>query len=215
MPSVFGQSDRRLKGELASARARIAELEAELERLAGRDALSGGLLTMSVFRSRLDEELRRAVRYGRPLSLILVDIDRFGRLNLEHGFGAGDLAIGAVGGAIATSIRTHDLACRIGSDEFAILLPETGDAQALEAAERVLTAVVRLEVGGTGDLTASAGVAGTEAAHTAEALLAAATSALERAREAGGGRAMLAPTDSDGAAVVLSLDPGAEPSRGD
>jgi diguanylate cyclase (GGDEF)-like protein len=210
---MFGSSDRRLKADLAAARERIAELETELERVAGHDTLSGGLLTMSVFHNRLDEELRRGMRYGRPLSLILVDIDDFGRLNLEHGFGAGDLAIGAVGGAIATSIRTHDLACRIGGDEFAILLPETGEQQAMEAAERVVAAVATLEVG-AGALTASAGVAGTEAAHTAEALLAAAGTALDRARDAGGGRVAIAPTDADGAAIVLSGEPGAD-SLGD
>jgi diguanylate cyclase (GGDEF)-like protein/putative nucleotidyltransferase with HDIG domain len=189
---VFSSRDRsKLTADLATARARISELETELARLSSRDPISEELLTLRAFRAQLELDVQRAQRYGRPLTVALVDVDRFRYLNLKHGYGAGDLVLGGVGNAIAECTRAHDLACRIGGDEFAILFPETEPAGAFDAVVRILASLERLDAGGVTGHSASAGVAALEPAQAPEALLAAAGSALEQARAAGGGQAMM------------------------
>jgi diguanylate cyclase (GGDEF)-like protein len=202
---VFASRERdRLAAELVAARARIAELETELTRLASHDPISGGLLTPRAFRAQLELDISRAQRYGRPLAVGVIDVDRFRYLNLKHGYGAGDLFLGAVAAAIAASTRTQDLACRMGGDEFTVLFPETGGPGAFEAVERILAEIARIEAGGARDHSASAGVALLEPEQGPAAVLAAAASALERARAGGGGHAVLhAP--ASGAALEADL----------
>ncbi len=153
--------------------------------------VSGGLLTLRAFRAQLELDVQRAQRHGRPLTVALLDIDRFRYLNLKHGYSAGDLVLGGVGAAIARRTRSQDLACRIGGDEFAILFPETETPGALDAVKRILVSLEDLEAGGVRGHSASAGVASLDPAQTPEALLAAAGSALEQARLAGGGQVIL------------------------
>lgn len=189
---MFPSRDRDLlAAELETARGRIAELEAELARLGSRDPVSGGLLTLRAFRTQLELDVHRAQRHGRPLAVALLDVDRFRYLNLKHGYATGDLVIGAVGAAIAERTRSHDLACRIGGDEFVILFPETEPPGALEAVNRIILTLEDVEIGAIRGLTASVGVAALAAEHTPESLLAAAAGALDQARAAGGGRALL------------------------
>ena len=128
----------RLAGQLEAARVRIAELKSELARASSRDPISSQLLTLRTFRTQLELDVQRAERYGRPLAVAVLDIDRFRQFNLEHGYGAGDLVLARVGGAITAAIRTNDLACRVGGDEFAIMFPETDAAGAHEAVGRIL-----------------------------------------------------------------------------
>lgn len=127
--------------------------------------------------------------------MAIIDVDRFRRLNLKHGYGAGDLILAAVASVIAERTRANDLACRIGGDEFALLLPETEQAGAYETINRILIELERLEVGGLQGISASAGLAVLEPEHSPEALLAAAASALEAARAAGGGQAVTYSTE--------------------
>ncbi len=173
--------------ELAGARRRITELEAELSRLQQRDPLTKSLLSLSAFRTQFELDVARAQRYGHPLSVALLDIDRFRQLNLERGYASGDGVLVAVGGLIGEGTRVHDLACRIGGDEFVLLLPETGTAGALQTVQRMLVELEDLEAGGVRGISVSVGIAALEAGQTPEALLAAARTALEQAR-AGGGR---------------------------
>jgi diguanylate cyclase (GGDEF)-like protein len=195
---VFGSRERdNLAAELAVAQGRIAELEADLARLGSRDQVSGGLLTLRAFRAQLELDVRRAHRHRRPLCVAVIDIDRFRYFNLKHGFGAGDQVIGGVGAAIARRTRSHDLSCRLGGDEFALIFPETTALGALDAVKRILVELEELEVGGVRGHTASAGVAELGPEQSAEALLAAAGSALERARAAGGGQAQVCSAPSD------------------
>ena len=119
--------------------------------------------------------------------MALLDIDRFRHLNLEHGYAAGDAVLAAVGRLISEQTRVHDLACRMGGDEFGFLLPETGVAAATEAIERILVELEDLEAGGIRGVSASVGIAALEIGQKPESVLAAARSALEQAR-AGGGR---------------------------
>jgi diguanylate cyclase (GGDEF)-like protein len=182
---------------LATARQRIAELEGELSRLASRDSLAQSLLTLQAFRTQLELDVQRAHRYGRPLSVALVDIDGFRLLNLKQGYAVGDQVLAAVGGLIAAQTRVHDLACRVGGDEFAILLPETGVTAALQAIERILLDLEDLEAGGVRSISVSVGIAALQSGGTAENVLAAARSALEQARAAGGHQASIFAGDSD------------------
>jgi diguanylate cyclase (GGDEF)-like protein len=135
---VHVRDSKGLSDKLAEARKRIAELEADLARLEQRDPLTRSLLSLTAFRAQLDLDVGRANRYGRPLTVALIDIDGFRQLNLERGYGAGDAVLVAVANLIADWTRVHDLACRVGWDEFALLLPETGALGAKRAMERLL-----------------------------------------------------------------------------
>lgn len=190
--SVFAARDRdRLTAQLAAAQARIGELEAEVSRLSSRDPICVELLTRHAFMAQFELDVQRAQRYSRPLAVALIDVDRFRNLNLKHGYGAGDLVLGGVGAAIVSCSRTHDMACRVGGDEFAVLFPETEAEGAVDAVERILASLSDLDAGGLRGHSASAGIAVLEPSHTPETLLAAAGSALEGARAAGGAQLMV------------------------
>ena len=189
------REESRLAAELAEARARIAELEAERDQLSPRDPICTDLLTLAAFRFQLSTEVLRAGRYGRPLAVAVIDVDGFRAFNLQHGYRSGDRLLAAVGAAISDGTRMHDVACRIGGDEFAVMFPETEPAGAAEALDRILAALENVEAGGVRGHAASAGVAMLEPGQSPESLLAAAAEALGSARAAGGGRtAVFAPT---------------------
>jgi diguanylate cyclase (GGDEF)-like protein len=193
--------------ELAAARARIAELEEHLAAVSSRDTVVPGLLSLSAFRGQLEVDVQRAHRYGRALSVALVDVDGFRRVNLEHGYAAGDEVLTGVGAAIVRSVRGSDLACRTGGDEFAVLFTETDSDAAARAMERVIVELRTVEVGRAGEVSASAGVAELFASEGPEALLARARDGLEMARSDGGGRVFAA--GADGAARSRPLNPSA------
>jgi diguanylate cyclase (GGDEF)-like protein len=181
---------KRLSEELATARERIGSLEEQLTWLSQRDPLIPSLLSLGAFRTRLDLDVARAHRQGRQLTIALLDIDGFRKVNLEHGYGAGDAVLVAVGGVIAGRIRIHDLACRTGGDEFGILLPETA-AASLETINRILFELEDLDAGPIRGISASVGIAGLESGQRPESVLAAARAALEQARAGGGRRAVV------------------------
>jgi diguanylate cyclase (GGDEF)-like protein/putative nucleotidyltransferase with HDIG domain len=193
-----GQHDDLLR-ELARLRQRLAELEEERVRSLRLDSVTG-LLSARAFRGRLSEEVDRARRYQRPLTVVVVSIDDFSSLELRHGFKAGDELLIAVAKRLGSSTRSHDLIGRTGQAEFGLLMPETGADGALPSLERLL---VELEVVGDGAIRAagaSMGVAVLERGMSAEGLLASARLACEHAQQTGGGRAMLAAERSvDGA----------------
>ncbi|HEX6117568.1 MAG TPA: diguanylate cyclase [Solirubrobacterales bacterium] len=195
---------------MATARGRISALEAELAQRGSRDALTGSLLTLRAFRAQLDLDVRRAQRYRRPLSVALVDVDGFRAVNSDAGYAAGDELLTAVGAAIDRATRAHDLACRTGGDEFAILLAETPAADACIAVERLLLELEDVKLGRVRGVSASVGVADLTAAVTPEGMLAAARDGLDAARAAGGGRVAECPGvvaaggTADGKADVVS-----------
>jgi len=180
-----------LAEQLAAARQRIAELEGRLSQLEHRDPLTGSLLSLRSFRTQLELDVARAERYGRPLSVALMDVDRFRNLNLEHGYAVGDAVLASLGHVIAEQTRMNDLACRMGSDEFAILFGETEAVDALAAIQRILLELEDIEVGAIRGIAVSVGVAGLQPGQRSEVLLAAAGAALEQARAAGGSQAVL------------------------
>lgn len=93
------------------------------------------------FDSTLEREISRARRSGRPLSLIVLDIDHFKRINDAHGHVAGDAVLRQVAGVVAANVRRDDTVARTGGEEFAVLAPEMPHAGALSAAE-ALRAVI-------------------------------------------------------------------------
>ena len=104
-----------------------------------------------------------AARYGRPLSFLLLDIDEFKNVNDEHGHASGDLALEALAGALAATVRTSDFASRYGGDEFAVFAPELDPAGARELAQRIARAARDVRVtaadGAEITLTVSVGIA--------------------------------------------------------
>lgn len=113
--------------------------------LAGVDGLSG-LANRRTFFDRANQELERASRYGRPLSLATFDLDRFKAVNDTHGHAAGDAAIRATATCVAGQLRNLDTLARIGGEEFAVLLPETNLVKAAAVCERLRAAIARTSV---------------------------------------------------------------------
>ena len=174
--------------QLADARRRIAELEAELAQRDSRDPLARTLLTLRAFRAQLELDVSRAQRYKRPLTVALLDIDGFRAINLRHGYAVGDQVLAAIGNLISEQTRVNDLACRMGGDEFALLLPETNTDAAVQLAGRTLVALEDIEAGPLRGLSVSIGIAELAENQPPEGLFAAAGEALQQARAGGGGQ---------------------------
>lgn len=136
-----------LAGFLARVLRRSLRENRRLARYATHDPLTG-LSNRRAFGAHLRQWTAWSARYGRPLTVALLDIDTFKRVNDEHGHAAGDALLVAVAQAISGAVRASDMAARYGGDEFAILAPETGPEDARRLAERVLEAVRATEVVG-------------------------------------------------------------------
>jgi diguanylate cyclase (GGDEF)-like protein len=106
--------------------------------------------------------MARCVRYGRPLALVMFDIDHFKRINDDHGHLTGDYVLKEMARRLATRIRRDELLARYGGEEFAAVLPETGRTGALEFGEQIRTLVGKEPFEFEGDkltVTISVGVA--------------------------------------------------------
>jgi diguanylate cyclase (GGDEF)-like protein len=135
-------------------------------------------------------ELKRCANSKHPVSLIMIDVDQFKAFNDKFGHVAGDRALSAVAHVLKNQFRTKDLLTRYGGDEFAVLLPEVAEKEAMAIAERVRTAVSGKTADGSDSLIrvpveVSIGVAELEAKGTYESLLTSADAALYRAKDAG------------------------------
>ena len=98
----------------------------EHERLLSRTDYLTGVANSRAFYDSASMELSRIRRYGRPLTLILIDLDNFKSINDHFGHGVGDTALRVVAQTISGHLRSSDVAARVGGDEFAVLLPEAG-----------------------------------------------------------------------------------------
>jgi diguanylate cyclase (GGDEF)-like protein len=142
-------------GVVFSLREEIRKLVTRLGELATRDSLTGAL-NRGAFEQRLEAELARASRTEAPLALVVLDVDHFKRINDSQGHAAGDHALRALSSAVMIAKRRSDIFGRIGGEEFAIALPDTGIAGA-EAFAEGLRESLRPAVGGV-SLTVSLGV---------------------------------------------------------
>lgn len=147
---------------LASGAIENARLHAHVSEQAVTDALTG-LPNRRYFDERLESEVGRANRYGKPLTLAMLDIDHFKRINDAYGHAAGDAVLRQVAHVLLEQIRDADFVARYGGEEFVLILPETDVSRALFVAERIRQAVaaasLRLPDGRELSVTASLGIA--------------------------------------------------------
>ncbi|HEY7573595.1 MAG TPA: GGDEF domain-containing protein [Thermoanaerobaculia bacterium] len=188
-------ADDRIKEEL---RALLAPLTTALHasrnwRIAVTDELSG-LSSRRYFESRLAEEWARRERYGTPLSVAIFDLDRFKSVNDTQGHAAGDMVLRRFGELVRREIRSTDVACRYGGEEFAVLFAESTASAASAVAERIRRALKREEFEWEGRpfrVTVSAGIAGADEKADRGQLLFRADKALYSAKNAGRNRVLV------------------------
>ncbi len=164
-----------------------ARLFAEARELADLDSLTG-LHNRRCFHEFLQREIARARRYDRSLALIVMDIDDFKRINDRIGHLGGDHVLAEVANRMQAAVRSTDIACRVGGDEFAIVLPESnrGDAELL--AGRISRAIAAQQIEKAGSLNLSAGVAELNDDDTPDGFFERADDALYRAKDSGKAR---------------------------
>jgi diguanylate cyclase (GGDEF)-like protein len=131
--------------KLRKLQAELLRTNSELQRLTQTDHLTD-VANRRYLAERLEEEYLRARRYDRPLSVALLDIDHFKRINDEHGHPGGDHALVEVAKLIKYTLRCHDFVARYGGEEFAMLLPETSADRAILALERVRIAIEHADI---------------------------------------------------------------------
>ncbi|HWH15004.1 MAG TPA: PAS domain S-box protein, partial [Miltoncostaeaceae bacterium] len=170
--------------ELVSVAISAAETRAALAAQALTDPLTG-LANHRAFHERLREEVSRARRYERPLSLAVIDIDHFKRLNDLHGHQAGDRVLAAIATRLNRTARTAELVARVGGEEFAWILPECDADAAALAVERARAAVGSEPLWAGERVTVSAGVCSLTVARDAGELYRLADSALYWAKANG------------------------------
>jgi len=163
----------------------------EARQLADLDALTG-LHNRRYFHETLVREVARAHRYTRNLALIIFDLDDFKAINDRIGHLSGDGVLAEAAERILQVVRSADIACRVGGDEFAVILPESRLRDADQLYARLRTALSSKPVGQAGPLTMSAGVAELQADDDAIAFFQRADHALYGAKEAGKGQVVAA-----------------------
>ncbi len=195
-----------MRNELARLLGRLTDQNADLERLATTDSLTGLANRRSLF-DHLGQEVYRAQRYGTALSLVMFDIDHFKRINDSWGHAAGDCVLREIGRETQQLLRKTDRAGRYGGEEFVVLLPETNLAEARWLARRLMqqisTMVVALADAPPISVTISVGIATLAPDESGDALVHRADQALFKAKQGGRNRIEVAATPG-----------GSHPSRG-
>ncbi|MBA2383151.1 MAG: sensor domain-containing diguanylate cyclase [Actinobacteria bacterium] len=159
----------------------------EARQLADLDALTG-LHNRRYFHEMLAREVARAHRYGRSLALVVFDLDDFKAVNDRIGHLAGDGVLAEAAERVRQVVRSADIACRVGGDEFAVILPESSLDDADQLCKRLEAAISARPVGQAGRLHLSAGVTEVRAEDTAVSFFERADEALYRAKAAGKGK---------------------------
>jgi diguanylate cyclase (GGDEF)-like protein len=195
------------------------KLRDTLREMALRDGLTG-LYNRRYLEDVFSRELHRAERSGKPVSVVMIDIDHFKHFNDKHGHDAGDFVLSAVARAISNNIRPSDIACRYGGEELAVVLPETNLECARDRAEQMRRAIRETNLTHAGQTlpgpTASFGVAVYPAngAKPAE-LLKAADQALYQAKQQGRDRVCVAGESAPaGGAARAHREKGLDAKRG-
>ncbi|HNY10954.1 MAG TPA: diguanylate cyclase [Candidatus Wallbacteria bacterium] len=143
----FNEYDRALAMSLATQAAMTID-NARLYELSITDGMTK-LFIHRYFQIRLEEEMKRSVRYGKPVSLVMTDIDHFKKFNDTYGHQIGDMVLIKVADIMRETIRNEiDIACRYGGEEFAVIAPQTGPDDARRMAERLRDAIERAALAG-------------------------------------------------------------------
>jgi len=156
----------------------------EARQLADLDGLTG-LHNRRYFHEMLARECARAHRYNRRLGLIVFDIDDFKVVNDRIGHLAGDAVLAEAAARVREVVRTADIPCRVGGDEFAVIMPESGIEQAEQLFSRIQSTIGGHPIGQAGRLHVSAGVTALKAEDDSISLFERADDALYRAKESG------------------------------
>ncbi len=187
---------------------RLVVAKESLRREAAHDGLTGVWNRKSIL-SILDRELQRAERDHQPVGLIMIDVDHFKIINDTRGHAAGDTVLRIIASGIAAMVRPYDSVGRYGGEEFLIVAPGCGMAEAWDLAERVRRHVASCSImveGASVQVSLSLGIATGESAAELEKLLQAADTALYVAKNAGRNR--VAPNMSRAAKAAQSPTPG-------
>jgi diguanylate cyclase (GGDEF)-like protein len=184
-----------LRREQFRGRVELERVRDDLQIIATTDALTG-LLSRRRFLELAERDLARARRYGRRLSLLAIDLDHFKQVNDRYGHAAGDAVLIAVAQALIEQTREHDLVGRLGGEELALVLPETGLEAAQQLAQRIRAHIRSLMPESDGvriPITVSLGVAEARPDDlSVQALLKRADRALYQAKEYGRDRVVAA-----------------------
>lgn len=172
-----------------------ARLFTQMQQLALTDGLTGCVNRRS-FEMQLERDLRLATRMRQPVSLIMLDIDHFKRVNDTYGHDAGDAALRFLADVLRDELRGVDTAARYGGEEFAVILPQAALEGALIVAERLRSRLETTEVPGIGHITASFGLATFPLhANSRDQLVGAADRALYESKHAGRNRISTPPSE--------------------
>ncbi|KQQ60091.1 nucleotide cyclase [Pseudomonas sp. Leaf127] len=162
----------------------MKRVQDELRALSITDVLTGAY-NRRYFQERLQVELRRNERYGSGLSVIMLDIDNFKRINDQHGHAVGDAVLQGVSRTLAQRLRSEDVFCRLGGEEFIILCPGIDGEQAWTLAISLWQRLRSQPIDRIGQVTASFGIASWRPGEGADALLLRADSGVYAAKQAG------------------------------
>jgi len=191
---TFSRDDRRDLEELAERAGPAidnARRFREARQLADLDALTG-LHNRRYFHDTLAREVARAHRYDRRLALIIFDLDDFKAINDRIGHLSGDAVLADAADVISSVVRSADIACRVGGDEFAVILPESGMQEAEQLYARLQQELAQRPLADAGRIRLSAGVAELARDDDSRSFFERADDALYSAKEAGKGRAVAA-----------------------
>ena len=180
---------------LVRARRQLAQARDEARRnrlLADLDGLTS-LHNRRYFHELLAREVSRAQRYGRELALVVFDLDDFKSINDRIGHLAGDAVLAETAERARSVVRSADIACRVGGDEFAVLLAEASGHEAELLCGRLHRAVSSTPIAEAGSVSVSAGIAELQADDDPNAFFERADQALYRAKERGKGQVVRAP----------------------
>jgi len=210
--TYFVAMQRQLSAEsYISVKRREAEGRArEMARRADTDALTGVLNRMG-FNDAMSRELGRARRYGQTLSVAIVDIDHFKKVNDEFGHPVGDQVLVRTAKLLSSCVRESDTVARWGGEEFALIAPMTTEEGAASLAEKLRSIMAATHLGPREPITASFGVAELSPDDTVETLLQRADEALYRAKQSGRNRVSRAAAVQGSPAQAPAVSAGEKP----
>src|SRR4051794_9355577 len=157
---VFSEAEFELAkrfGDAAALALDNAQIRARLEEQARTDSLTG-LLNHRSFHEHLLHALQAASRTHRPVAVLMLDIDDFKRINDVHGHGVGDEVLRVLAEALRSCVRPNDVVCRLGGEEFGVIMGSCDDVDARRVAERVVNRLANTDFAGVGPLKVSLGL---------------------------------------------------------